>query len=187
MPRLFLAIDLPDETKKQLCWLRTDIPGARWVPANQLHLTLAFLGDVEIETMNRLMGKLTDIHIPAFDLRIGDVGCFPNRKRPRVVWIGIRPEQLLMSLAKRVRKASLLCGISLEERPFSPHITLARIKQPVGNGCDAFLARKPEQEPAVIPVREFILFESRLSSNGALHMPLSSFQLYTPEEACRDT
>jgi len=186
MPRLFLAIDLPDEIKEQLCQLRTGIPGARWVPTDQLHLTLAFLGDVEMEKMNHLMGKLTAIHIPVFDLRIGDVGCFPNRKRPRVVWIGIRPEPLLMSLAEQVRNATLLCGIPLEERPFSPHITLARIKQPVGNYCDAFLDRTLKLEPTLISVREFILFESRLSSRGALHIPLRCFQLSTPEGTLRD-
>jgi RNA 2',3'-cyclic 3'-phosphodiesterase len=186
MPRLFIAIDLPDKTKEQLCRLRADIPGARWVPTDQLHLTLAFLGDVEMEKMNRLMGKLIDIHIPAFDLRIGDFGCFPNRKRPRVAWIGIRPEPLLMSLAEQVRKVLLLSEIPLEERPFSPHITLARIKQPVGGDCNAFLARTLKQEPALISVREFILFESRLSSRGALHIPLRSFQFSTPEGTLMD-
>jgi RNA 2',3'-cyclic 3'-phosphodiesterase len=181
MPRLFIAIDLPDVTKEQLCRLRTDIPGARWVPTDQLHLTLAFLGDVEIEKMKHLMGKLTEIHSPAFDLRIGDFGCFPNRKRPRVVWIGIRPEPRLMSLAEQVRKVILSSEIPLEECPFSPHITLARIKQSVGGDCDAFLARTLKQEPELISVREFILFESRLSSRGALHIPLGRFKLSTPE------
>jgi 2'-5' RNA ligase len=181
MPRLFLAIDLPEETKEQLRQLRVDIPGARWVPSNQLHLTLAFLGDVEMESMKRLMGKLAAVRSPAFSLRLGEFGCFPNRKRPRVAWIGIRPEPLLMSLADQVRETVLSCEISLEERPFSPHITLARIKQAVGNDCDAFLAQTRGQEPALIPVREFILFESRLSSSGALHIPLRAFELSIPE------
>ncbi len=181
MPRLFLAVELPDETKEQLCKLRTDIPGARWVPANQLHLTLAFLGDVDVESMKRLVEKLADLRCPAFSLCLAEFGCFPNRKRPRVAWIGIRPEPLLMSLADRVREVVLSCEIPQEDRPFSPHITLARIKQAAGHDCDAFIAQTLGQEPALIPVQEFILFESRLSSSGALHIPLKSFKLATPE------
>jgi len=181
MPRLFLAIELPDETKEQLRRLRIDIPGARWVPANQLHLTLAFLGDVDVESMKRLVEKLAGLHCPAFSLCLGEFGCFPNRKRPKVAWIGVRPEPLLMSLADRVREVVLSCEIPQEERPFSPHITLARIKQAVGHDCDAFIAQTLEREPALIPVQEFILFESRLSSSGALHIPLKSFELSIPE------
>jgi len=86
-----------------------------------------------------------------------------------------------MSLADKVREAVLSCDIPQEDRPFSPHITLARIKQPMGNDCDTFLARKPEQEPALISVQEFILFESRLNPSGALHIPLKSFKLSSPE------
>lgn len=177
MPRLFVAIDLPGGTRERLSRLRTDIPGARWVPMDQLHLTLVFLGEVETERMNRLLEKLAGTGSPAFDLSIAGFGCFPNRRRPRVLWIGVAPEPLLMSLAERVRQTVLSTGISLEERPFSPHITLARIREATGGECDAFLNRVRRQEPETVPVREFILYESRLNPKGACHIPAARFGL----------
>ncbi|NVN91546.1 MAG: RNA 2',3'-cyclic phosphodiesterase [Desulfuromonadales bacterium] len=177
MPRLFIAVDVSDETKEQLFRFRVDIPAARWVPREQLHLTMAFLGDVEREQINTLVGTLSEIRNPAFDLSIGEPGCFPNRKRPRTLWIGIKPEPHLMVLAEQLRKAILSCGIVQEARPFFPHITLARIKQPSGNDGDAFLNQGGRREAALLAVREFILFESRLGSRGVQHIPLRKFQL----------
>lgn len=172
--RLFIAIELPDDLKKTFASLRTDIPGARWVLPEQIHLTLAFLGDVEEPVVERLHDELSRIRFPSFELRPAGTGCFPNRQRPRVLWVGLEPEQLLQDLAGAVRAAVLSCGIAQEERPFSPHLTLARLKNPAPHGAEHFLS--VQHSPfSGFSVREFILFQSCLSSTGAQHIPLQRF------------
>jgi len=178
--RLFIAIELPDAVKRALAGLKTDITGARWVPADQIHLTLAFLGEVDEALLERLTGELARIQLPGFQLAFGPVGCFPDRRRPRVLWVGLEPQPHLKHLAAGVQEAVLACGIPQEERPFSPHITLARLKLSPSRECDAFLDQRQKLELPPISVREFTLFQSRLTPQGALHTPLRSFPLAGP-------
>lgn len=178
--RLFVAVELPDELKQALVGLRADIPGAHWVPAEQIHLTLAFPGEVDQMTSERLISELARIRSPLFQLRLSGTGCFPDRRRPRVLWIGVEPQPLLMDLATQVQAAVLFCGIPQEERPFSAHITLARLKLPASRECGAFLDRYPNLKLMSFLVREFILFESRLTRQGAIHTPIKNFLLAAP-------
>ncbi len=175
--RLFIAIELSDDIKTALGRLRSDIPGARWVPADQIHLTLAFLGEVDEATTERLSGELLQIQAPEFKLRFTGTGCFPDRRRPRVLWIGLEPEPRLNILAAGVRAAVLSCGIPQEERPFSPHITLARLKLPASKEAGAFLDQPAKQTIPSLLVREFTLFQSRLTTQGAVHTQIKHFPL----------
>src|SRR6185369_3311627 len=155
--RLFIAIELPDHYKKALGELRTAIPGARWVAAEQIHLTLAFLGGVDEDTAGRLIAGLAGIQAAKFELSLTGTGCFPNRQRPRVVWVGVKPEPGLTGLAAMVRETVLACGIPLEERPFSPHLTLARLKFPAPWELGVFLDQQQPMELKPFPVNEFTL------------------------------
>lgn len=177
MPRLFIAIDLPEDVREELCRLRTPIPGGRWVPQSQLHLTLAFLGDVEAGRVTELIGRLSGLKSAPFVLRFDRLGCFPSRARPRVLWVGVRPEPLLGTLAERLREILDECAIPQEERPFSPHITLARLKLPAPRESASFLDRPLRLQRPTISVEEFILFESSLTPAGAIHTPLQRFPL----------
>jgi RNA 2',3'-cyclic 3'-phosphodiesterase len=174
--RLFIAIELPETCKKELGRLRApEIPGARWVPAEQIHLTLAFLGEVDEETSKRLISRLNLIEAQGFELCLAGTGCFPDRRRPRVLWVGVRKEPLLADLATKIHDTVLACDIPQEERPFSPHLTLARLKFPAAAEAGAFLDKHSTFELEPFPVAEFILFQSRLSPKGAEHIPLKSF------------
>ncbi|GFE61224.1 RNA 2',3'-cyclic phosphodiesterase [Geobacter sp. AOG2] len=175
--RLFIAIELPDTIKRHLEKIRAHIPGSRWVPMEQIHLTLAFLGEVDEVTIERLTGSLAAIQSPGFSLRFSGAGCFPDRSRPRVLWVGLEPEPRLNRLASLVRETVLACGIPLEERPFSPHITLARLKLPVPREVEAFLGDHGKMCLPSVDVRRFILFKSLLTSQGAVHTPLKAFTL----------
>jgi len=175
--RLFIAIEFPDDIKRQLNRLRMDIPGARWVPVGQIHLTLEFLGEVDEASFELLTGELSAIQAPCFDVRFSATGCFPHRRQPRVLWVGLEPEPLLASLAIRVRTAVLASNIPQEERPFAPHITLARLKFPVPHGADAFLDQPGVQTIPQVSVREFVLFQSCLTSGGAIHTAINAFSL----------
>ncbi len=175
--RLFIAIELPDELKWALGRLRTDIPGARWVPAEQIHLTLAFLGEVEEEIVGLLTFELARIQSPAFKLRFTGTGCFPNRHRPRVLWIGLQPEPSLNDLAAKVNEVVQACGIPLEERPFSPHITLARFKVPASRETGIFIDQHQKVDLPHLSVQEFTLFQSKLTTQGSVHTPIKNFAL----------
>lgn len=175
--RLFIAIEFPDDIKKALARLRVDIPGARWVPLEQIHLTLAFLGELDENSLGLLTNELSKIQTPEFKLRFTGTGCFPDRRRPRVLWVGLEPEARLINLAAKVRTAVLACGIPQEERRFSPHITLARLKVPATRESGAFLELQvPKRFPAH-SVRAFTLFQSCLTPQGAIHNQISSFPL----------
>lgn len=175
--RLFIAIDLPAELKQALGKQRSDLPGARWVALEQIHLTLAFLGEVEESSLERLHAELSRIHLSPFTLTFTGRGCFPNRQRPRVLWIGLAPHPHLTQLAAAVQSAILACGLPVEERPFSPHITLARLKFPAVREVGLFLDQPLPVPLPVLPVQEFILFQSRLTPHGAEHLPLTIFPL----------
>lgn len=177
--RLFIAIDIPDDLKKKIGSLRSDIPGARWVPAEQLHLSLAFLGEVEETTIERLSGELARIKQAEFKLCFSGTGCFPDLHRPRVLWVRPEPQPYLQVLAEKVREAVLFCGIPQEERRFSPHLTLARMKQPPSREFNAFIEQNKLLKYPPFSVREFSLFQSRLSQQGAVHIPLRNFPLTT--------
>jgi 2'-5' RNA ligase len=150
--RLFIAIELPADAKNELGRLRVDIPGARWVPSDQIHLTLAFLGEVDEAALERLTGQLARIQMTEFRVRFARTGCFPDHQRPRVLWVGLEPEPRLNTLA-------------------------ARIKLPSPGSCDAFLDRDTRPGLPPLHVREFILFQSRLTQQGALHIPVRGFPL----------
>jgi 2'-5' RNA ligase len=175
--RLFIAIDLPVELKKNLGKLHRDIPGARWVPAAQIHLTLAFLGEVEEATAWRLSAELARIQLPSFTLTLTGPGCFPHRQRPRVLWVGLAPEAGFANLVAAVQSAIRDCVLPVEERPFTAHITLARLRFPAAREAGTFLDQPLPPQLPTLPVREFILFESRLSPQGVEHRPLTSFPL----------
>lgn len=175
--RLFIAIDIPDELKKMISGLRADIPGASWVQAEQIHLTLAFLGEVEEDVVESLNSELARIRFAEFELCFDGTGCFPSRHRPRVLWIGLEPQPHLNDLAAKIRAAVLTCGIPQEARPFSPHVTLARLKPVPSRELDVILDHPQKQKSHSFRVREFILFQSRLTPQGATHIPLRSFPL----------
>jgi len=175
--RLFVAIELPVQLQSKLAAMRHEIPGARWVPAAQLHLTLAFLGEVAQERLDDLRAALAEVRQAPFELSFDRLDCFPHQRNPRVIWIGFEPQPALVRLAEQITTAVTSCGIPLEERSFNAHITLARLKEPVAHEVARFLATPPYDEPPQLVVREFVLFQSRLSSQGAQHTPLRRFAL----------
>ena len=175
--RLFIAIEIPDELKSALGKLHSGIAGARWVPEEQLHLTLAFVGEVDAAASDLLSERLAGISSEGFILHFSRLGCFPNNRKPRVIWAGLEPEPLLGRLVSLVRQAALDTGILLEERPFAPHITLARFRQPPGREIGPLVSQLqlPKLQPVI--VEDFILYCSSLTASGAIHTPLRHFPL----------
>lgn len=169
MPRLFVAIDPPPGIREQLGTLCCGLPGARWVEPEQLHLTLRFIGDVDGSVLIRVQEILAAVRVGAFSLRLEGIGFFPPRGSPRVVWVGIRKNEQLLHLHNRIESVLVRAGLAPEDRKFSPHITLARLKNTPASRIGAYLAQHGLFITEEFQVNEFLLYSSVLNSRGARH------------------
>lgn len=180
MLRLFIAIHLPPSVKAGLSQLRTFIPTARWSDASQLHLTLRFLGEVADAQLNKIEDALDQITAAPFDMSLKGVGCFPENvnKPTRVLWAGISAPPMLFNLQQQIEHAMMGAGFGASDKPFSPHITLARLKteKPL-SAVKAFLdAHKGYISPS-FQVTSFALVESQLHPSGAIYSDRKRFTL----------
>ncbi|WP_224984062.1 RNA 2',3'-cyclic phosphodiesterase [Geomonas agri] len=169
MARLFVAIELPDAIKATLSSFTVEIPSLRWVPPGQVHLTLRFLGDVMPQTGAALKKNLAAVGFTAFSLTLRGVGHFPPHGHPRVLWVGMEESRPLIALQQQIESAVTGAGIPPEERGFSPHITLARIKENATAEVARFEASHRTLSFPPFTAEEFILFSSVLTPKGAIH------------------
>lgn len=180
MPRLFIALHLPESVKKGLLRLKTTIPTARWSDESQFHLTLRFLGDVETSKVSKLESALAKIQAIPFDMTLKGVGCFPeNIKKPtRVLWAGLSAPKALYELQKAVELACIGAGFGEQDKPFNPHITLARLKTETPlQGVELFLKNHAGYETEAFRISEFVLVESQLHPQGARYSDMRKFGL----------
>ncbi len=169
MPRLFIAVDLPAEIKNNLESMSYGIPGAKWIDMQQVHLTVRFIGEVDGTTFLDIKTALEQVSLKPFSLALKGVGHFPPRGKPRVLWVGIEPSKPLQSLKSRIDRILTTVGLEPEGRKFSPHITLARLKNSPIHKVANFLAGASlfSQEP--FEVKDFKLYSSTLTPKGAIH------------------
>lgn len=180
--RLFIAIEMPDDVKNRLVRLRADIPGATWVKPHAYHLTLRFLGDgIAEDRVPPLKDALAAIKTAPFELTISGVGKFPPGSKPaRVLWVGMDAPPALNQLAKGVESAVRAVGFPPEDKPFSAHITLARLKFPKKSPeVDTFLTAHQAFQSSTIAVAEFHLISSVLTPQGPNYTHLATFALNT--------
>jgi 2'-5' RNA ligase len=167
--RLFIGLELPSNTRAMLAALDPRIRGLRWLPVDQLHLTMSFLGQVEPEQEETLRTALARVRVPPFFLPIHGVGAFGG-ERPTIVWAGVgKGHPHLFALHKHIQDALLQSGFEPDLRPFHPHITLARAKGVPRHALKPFLHRHQDAEFDLCPVTGFVLFSSLLSHEGATH------------------
>ena len=176
--RLFVAIDLPPDLKDRLLALKTDIPGAVWVKPPALHLTLRFLGDpIDPIRLTPIRTALASVKAAPFPLTLRGTGRFPSgdRRPARVLWVGMADQPALTALQAAVEQALVPLGFAPEDRPFSPHITLARLK---GEGSVArFLDRHGAFRAEPFTVSEFHLVSSTLTPGGPNYRHEATFPL----------
>ncbi len=176
MPRLFVGIDLPADVKQRLLALAGGIPGARWQTEEQLHLTLRFIGDVNIHVANDISSSLGTLHMAPFEIALSGVGQFGD-KRPHIVWAGLEESPPLLRLNAKVEQALKTLGLAAETRKYIPHVTLARMKNPPRSRVLQFLSEYGLFRTDFFTVSAFHLFESRLGSAGAAYRIISTFEL----------
>lgn len=176
--RLFVAVDLPDAVKNQLEALRAPVPGARWVRRDQMHLTLFFIG--ETERAADVQAALQSVRGAPFDLLLNGVGRFPpgSRRPPRVLWAGFTPQPALLALQTQVAAALTALGFPPEDRPYSPHLTLARVKaEDALPAAERFLAAHAGFRAGPVRVEAFTLYASDLTPRGARYTPQARYPL----------
>jgi len=175
MIRTFLGLEIDDDTRaalgRTLAALRPALPRIRWVHPENLHLTLKFLGDVAPADLGAVIAAADEAADSAapFLLDIEELGCFPDVRRPRVVWAGAGAgAESCTALAAAVEEALAPLGYEPERKPHTPHITLGRIKDPRdAPGLDALLAGTDASAFGTVDVGEIVVFMSELRKGGA--------------------
>ncbi len=164
--RLFAAIRPPDAVCDLLLDAMEGIEGARWQDAENLHITLRFVGEVDTPLANDLAAELARIAAPPLRLSIAGVGHFEHKGRPHAIWARIAPDAALDGLRKKVERPCVQAGLPPETRRFTPHITLARLNRSSGD-IGAWLARWGNLRTDPWDVQGFGLWESHLTPAGS--------------------
>ena len=193
--RIFVGIDLDDAIRTKIArfldGVRGFAPDARWVRPESLHITLKFIGEQKPEQMAAITERLQIVQGKNTDIRVAGFGFFPTAKALRVFWIGIQAGHELAELASDIDSALAELQIPHEERPFSPHLTLARggggsgsPKWRKGDGPNSIfaelqkrLAAMSELDFGTMTAREFFLYQSQLSPGGSKYTKLQRFAL----------
>jgi 2'-5' RNA ligase len=170
MKRLFVSIELPDSVRQRLAELDPHLRGVRWLEPNQMHLTLAFLGNVAAEIQKTLSEKLRAISWKSFFLPLIGLGTFPAKGWPKIIWIGVGTgHPHLFQLHKRVQEALLAVGLEPDLRSFHPHITLARCRDVSPQTIRPFLKSHADFDAGMIHVESFNLNSSELTLAGSVY------------------
>jgi 2'-5' RNA ligase len=190
--RSFIAVELSDEARTALAdlqnRLKTIVPphAVRWTAPASIHLTLHFLGDITPEDIARITDvlRISAGTCSAFNLSLGGLGCFPNTRRPRIIWAGVSGQiQVLTKLHQDLGEKLKVIGYSPETRPYSPHLTLGRVKDGIPQRLISQLGQALEQAQgeiehlAELPVTEISLMRSELNPAGAVYTQIASVAL----------
>ena len=128
VPRLFVALDLPQAVKRSLEPLAKGLGDVRWLAPEQQHLTLRFIGDVDNGALHDIAEALATVPARPFELTLKGLGHFPPRGEPRVLWVGVDKNPELASLKRRIDRALKDAGLPPDARKFAPHVTIARMR-----------------------------------------------------------
>lgn len=183
MIRLFVAVPLPSEIRRQLASLALGVPGARWVPEENFHVTLRFIGEVPHSTASDIDSMLAGIRAPGFEMWLGGVDHFGPLRKARAVWAGVQKNAALQHLHDKIESAVVRAGLPRETRKFVPHVTLARIKGETGHHLANFLAANSLFRTGPIDVDRFVLYASHMGREGVVYEELTDYSLSLPTVA----
>ena len=176
MLRLFVGIEFPPELKLHLSMLETVIPGARWVDPGNFHLTLRFIGEVDEGVAADIDEALVRLRARRFTLQLAGTGVFGGGK-PRALWVGVERHPELVALRDKIEKALIRIGLEPEQRKFAPHVTLARLREPVLDNLGEFLAANAQFRAAPLPVEQFSLIASFPTKAGSIYEDQADYPL----------
>jgi 2'-5' RNA ligase len=186
MYRTFIAIDMPEQVRAALgeaeqrlqAAAAADARAVKWVAPASIHLTLKFLGDTPVDTLDAIRAALAHVASArrAWALQLGHAGCFPNARQPRVLWIGVEGDiGGLTELQAAIEAAIAPLGFPTESRPFSPHLTLGRVRDDAGADVRQRLGVAVQSlRPATVlfTAEGVSLMRSELRPSGAVYTQL---------------
>ena len=176
MPRLFSGIEIPAPICERLTMLEGGLEGARWIDPENFHLTLRFIGDVDMLQAREFAAGLMSIAAQRFDIQLDGLGSFGGRK-PRAVWAGVAPCPALTTLQQAHERVARAAGVAPESRNFVPHVTLARLRRVRAEAVARYLEQNGGFATSRFEVARFVLYSSRQSIGGGPYVVEEAFPL----------
>ena len=179
MARLFIALELSDRQKDEVSALQQKLKNSmqevRWVRREGVHLTLKFLGEIDAKRIEQVKAAMDEaaFSVDKFEVSFGCSGIFPSPRKARVFWLGVTDgEADVRKLAEKTDKALSGYGFEPEQRRFKPHLTIGRARGSVREESVEYFIRQGESfQTGTVKVESVVLFESKLTSQGAIHTP----------------
>jgi len=176
--RLFTALDIPDALRDDLSGLQNDDAlDARWTDPDQFHVTLRFIGEVPDEHAGRYEEGLAAVTAPPVQCVPYGLDVLPSRRSPRVLMLGLKRTDSMMVLYDAVSNALEAEGLDPEDREYRPHVTIGRLDDANPEAVHAVLRRHGDRSFSSFEANRFVLYESTLTSDGAIHEPQATYPL----------
>lgn len=176
MPRLFTGIEIPDHVGQALAMLRGGIPGARWIDTTSYHLTLRFVGDVDGHTASELADALYRVDRPDFTIELDGLAAFGSNK-PHAIVAKVQPSRALSEMQAEQERLMQRLGLPPDQRKFTPHVTLARLRGTSPRQVADYLAMRGGFRAPPLRVERFVLFSARESVGGGPYLVEEAYQL----------
>jgi RNA 2',3'-cyclic 3'-phosphodiesterase len=180
MPRLFTALEIPRHVGDSLAIMRGGLPGARWIDPDNYHLTLRFIGDIDDALARDIAGLLGRVQRRSFELRLDGLSSFGGRK-PRALVATATPIAPLIELQAEQERLLQRMGLEPEGRKYTPHVTLARLRDASSRDVADYLAARAHYRSASFAASRFVLFSSRSSVGGGPYVVEADYPLTAPE------
>jgi len=179
MPRLFTGLEIPRHVGESLAMMRGGLPGARWIDPENYHLTLRFIGDIDDALARDIAGLLGRVQRRPFELRLDGLSSFGGRK-PRAVVAAATPVAPLLELQTEHERLLQRLGLEPEGRKYTPHVTLARLRESSSRQVADYLTARAHYRSATFEVSRFVLFSSRASIGGGPYVVEADYPLAPP-------
>jgi len=176
MPRLFTALEIPRNAAMSLSLLRGGLPGARWIDVENYHITLRFIGDIDNRTADEVVNRLDRIDRPEFQVNLTGIGSFGSKK-PHSIWAGVSPSAEMTALQGEVERICQRLGLPPDPRKFTPHVTLARLRNSRLDDVVHYLSGRGDFRTSPFTIGRFVLMSSKESVGGGPYIVEEAFPL----------
>lgn len=176
MPRLFTGLEIPAMLRTRLSLIRSPLEGAKWIEADNMHITVRFVGDIDDRTADEFADLLADVNTGPITVTIKGVGAFGGRD-PRVLWAGVEAGPELEALYRANERAARAAGLPPDERDFKPHVTLARLRRARSHEVARFLEENGDLRTEPFVVSRFVLLSARPGTGGGPYAVEAAYPL----------
>lgn len=177
MIRLFVGLSMPEDIRQRLSLLNGGVPGARWEPPENYHVTLRFIGEVELGRAEDIDAELHRLRMPSFTLSLSAVDHFGPHDKARVLYVGVERNEMLQRLQAKVENAVQRAGMPAETRKFTPHVTLARLKDSPVQRIQTFREQYNLFRAGPFAVTEFTLYSSHPGKGHSVYHEEATYPL----------